>query len=310
MGLRDRLAATFLDGPNHRYQLMATVESKVGSLWETRASRGYLTPARMASSAAGVSGSQFLHHHRRCSVSRDQRASTTKSDRSAPGIDRPRQDPGRRHDELDQHHRLVRPLLLAFVPLAALAVTACGYPDPYTSTAPIADESPGPTAAASPSPGTDDFNAGTGLPVITYPDGLKYIDLKVGTGDVAKSGMNLTVQYTGWLSTGGAPFDSSRQAGRGPYTLQIGVGQVVPGWDEGIPGMKVGGKRKLIIPGALGYGTAGQTDPNTGAVIIPPNATLVFEVELLSVAPGPSPSPSPSPSASPSPSPSPTATPT
>jgi len=197
-------------------------------------------------------------------------------------------------------------LVLAAIPLVALGVSACGYPDPYTSTGPVANESPGPAAAISPSPGTDNFNDGAGLPVITYPDGLQYVDLKVGTGDVAKSGMNITVQYTGWLSTGGPPFDSSRQAGRAPFALQIGVGQVIPGWDQGIPGMKVGGKRKLIIPGALGYGSQGQTDPNTGGVIIPPNATLIFDVELFSVAPGPSPSPSPSPSPAASPSPTPT----
>lgn len=201
-------------------------------------------------------------------------------------------------------------LVRAIVPLAVVAMAACGYADPYASAGPIANESPGALVAVSPSPGTDSFNDGAGLPVVTYPDGLQYVDLTVGTGDVAKSLMNLTVQYTGWLSTGGQPFDTSRQSGRGAFTVQIGAGQVVPGWDEGLPGMKVGGKRKLIIPGALGYGTAGQTDPNTGAVIIPPNATLIFDVELLSVAPGPSPSPSPPPSPSPSPSPSPTATPT
>ena len=94
--------------------------------------------------------------------------------------------------------------------------------------------------------------------------------------------MNITVQYTGWLSTG-KMFDSSRQAGRSPFTLQIGRGQVIAGWDEGIPGMKVGGKRKLIIPPALGYGSAGQTDQTTGTVIIPPNATLIFDVELLEI---------------------------
>ena len=195
-------------------------------------------------------------------------------------------------------------LRLALIPLAALALAACGYADPYASTGPVANESPGPAAQVSPSPGTDNFNDGAGLPVVTYPNGLQYIDLTVGTGDVAKTGMNITVQYTGWLSTGGTPFDSSRLPGHTPFTVQIGQGNVIPGWDQGIPGMKVGGKRKLIIPGALAYGTAGQTDQNTGQVIIPPNATLVFDVELLSVAPGPSPSPSPPPSPSPSPSPS------
>jgi hypothetical protein len=187
----------------------------------------------------------------------------------------------------------VRGRLLAVVSLTGLALAACGYPDPYASTPPIANESPGPSPFVSPSPGADDFNAGAGLPVITYPDGLKYIDLKVGTGDVVKSGDNITVNYTGWLSPGGKQFDTSRQPGRGPFPVQIGKGQVIEGWDEGIPGMRVGGKRKLIIPGALAYKAKGQTDPQTGAVVIPPNATLVFIVEVLSATPGPSPSPSP-----------------
>ena len=170
---------------------------------------------------------------------------------------------------------LKRRLLAAVIPLAALALTACGYPDPYAGTGPVANESPGPAAAISPSPGTDNFNDGAGLPVVTYPNGLQYVELKVGTGDIAKSGMNISVQYTGWLSTGGTPFDSSRQAGRGSYTLQIGVGQVVAGWDEGIPGMKVGGRRELIIPAPLAYGAKGSPPA------IPPNAPLVFVIDLL-----------------------------
>jgi FKBP-type peptidyl-prolyl cis-trans isomerase len=140
--------------------------------------------------------------------------------------------------------------------------------------------------------------------VVTLPDGLKYIDLTVGTGAVAHSLNNVTVQYTGWF-TDGTMFDSSRAAGRSPFTFQLGTGAVIPGWDEGIAGMKVGGKRKLIIPSALAYGPNGQTDPNTGAQVIPPDATLVFEVELLKAVPGPKPSPTPTPVASPSPSPSP-----
>jgi len=199
----------------------------------------------------------------------------------------------------------VRRTLLGVLALTAFAAAACGYSDPYASSGPIANESPAPTAApsSSASPGADDCHAGAGLPVVTYPDGLQIVDLKVGAGAVAKTGMNLTVQYTGWLSSCGTPFDTSRQAGPTAFTVQIGAGQVIPGWDEGIPGMKVGGKRKLTIPPALGYGSQGQTDPNTGAVIIPGNATFIFDIELISVAPGPSPSPSPSPSASPSPSP-------
>lgn len=196
-------------------------------------------------------------------------------------------------------------MLLGAFALAALAVSACGYPDPYATTGPVANESPGPVASPSPSPGADDFNSGAGLPVVTLPNGLKYIDLKVGTGAVAHSLNNVTMQYTGWF-TDATPFDSSRTAGRSPFTFQLGTGAVIPGWDEGIAGMMVGGKRKLIIPSDLAYGPNGQTNPNTGAQVIPPNATLVFEVELLKVAPGPKPSPTPTPAASPSPRPSPT----
>jgi FKBP-type peptidyl-prolyl cis-trans isomerase FkpA len=187
----------------------------------------------------------------------------------------------------------------------AFALGACGYADPYASSGPVANESPG--LNVSPSPGSDDFNAGTGLPVVTYPDGLKYIDLTVGTGTVAHGTDNVTMQYTGWLSDG-TKFDSSRDKNT-PFTLDLGTGAVIPGWDEGIPGMKVGGKRKLIIPSQLGYGTAGRQDPSSGAYIIPPNATLVFEVELLSLKPGPTPTPVPSPTPKPTPTPSPSPSP-
>ena len=187
----------------------------------------------------------------------------------------------------------------------AFALAACGYADPYATSGPVANESPG--LNVSPSPGTDDFNAGNGLPVVTYPDGLKYIDLKVGTGTVVHGNDNVTVQYTGWLSDG-TKFDSSRDKNQ-PFTVDLGQGAVIAGWDEGVPGMKVGGKRKLIIPGQLAYGAQGRQDPSTGAYIIPPNATLVFEIELISLKPGPSPSPIPTPKPSPTPTPTPTPTP-
>lgn len=187
----------------------------------------------------------------------------------------------------------------------AVVAAACGYSDPYTGNAPVANESPVPAGSPKVSPGLDDFNTCNTIAAVTYPDGLKLGDVKVGTGDAAKSGENADVQYTGWLQSNGTMFDSSRNPGRTAFTFQIGQGQVISGWDEGTLGMKVGGKRCLIIPSALAYGPQGQTDPQTGAVTIPPNATLVFEVELVSVAPGPSPTPpSPSPSASPTASPS------
>lgn len=191
----------------------------------------------------------------------------------------------------------MRRAVLGVVALAAFAA-ACGYADPYASNGTQANESPGPTGSPAVSPGADDCNAGAGLQAVTYPDGLKVIDLTVGTGDTAKKGENATVQYTGWL-TNCTPFDSSRQAGRTPFEFQIGQGQVIPGWDEGLVGMKIGGKRKLTIPPELAYGAQGQTNQTTGATIIPPNATLIFEIELTALAPGPSPSPSPSPAPSP-----------
>jgi hypothetical protein len=196
----------------------------------------------------------------------------------------------------------VRGTLLAAFALIALGASACGYPDPYATSGPVANESALPPASPTPSPGADNFNDGAGLPVITFPDGLQYIDIKVGTGKVAAQNLTLTVEYTGWLDDG-TLFDTSR--GREPFTFQLSQGNVIPGWDEGLLGMKVGGKRKLIIPSELAYGANGQQDPNTGAQVIPPNATLVFEVELTKVAPAPKPSPVPSPIPSPSPSPTP-----
>jgi peptidylprolyl isomerase len=107
--------------------------------------------------------------------------------------------------------------------------------------------------------------------------GLKYYDLTPGTGDSPKAGQTVVVHYTGWLEDG-TQFDSSVDRGQ-PFSFTLGTGGVIPGWDEGVATMKVGGKRQLVIPSNLGYGEAGS-----GATI-PPNATLVFEVELLEIQP-------------------------
>ena len=112
--------------------------------------------------------------------------------------------------------------------------------------------------------------------VIKTKSGLQYIDVKVGDGDEAKAGKKVTVHYTGRLKDG-KKFDSSKDRDE-PFSFDLGAGDVIKGWDEGVAGMKVGGTRKLIIPPELGYGARGA-----GNGLIPPNAELHFEVELLKV---------------------------
>ena len=119
-----------------------------------------------------------------------------------------------------------------------------------------------------------DSNGGGGQEVTT-PSGLKYQDTKVGDGAEARPGQTVSVHYTGWL-TDGKKFDSSKDRGQ-PFSFALGGGRVIKGWDEGVQGMKVGGVRRLTIPPQLGYG------PSGAGGVIPPNATLVFEVELLDV---------------------------
>jgi FKBP-type peptidyl-prolyl cis-trans isomerase FkpA len=112
-------------------------------------------------------------------------------------------------------------------------------------------------------------------PPVTTSSGLQYWDVTVGTGAQAAPGRTVSVHYTGWLTTG-EKFDSSRDRNE-PFSFPLGAGQVIKGWDEGVAGMKVGGKRQLKIPADLGYGARGAGG------VIPPNATLIFDVELLDV---------------------------
>jgi FKBP-type peptidyl-prolyl cis-trans isomerase len=115
-------------------------------------------------------------------------------------------------------------------------------------------------------------------PTTTTPSGLRYVDLVQGTGASPATGDRVQVHYTGWLESG-TKFDSSVDRGQ-PFVFPLGEGRVIRGWDEGVASMKVGGKRRLVIPAHLGYGDRGA------GRVIPPGATLVFEVELLGVNPG------------------------
>jgi FKBP-type peptidyl-prolyl cis-trans isomerase FkpA len=113
------------------------------------------------------------------------------------------------------------------------------------------------------------------MATITSPSGLQYEELSIGDGAVARAGQSVTVHYTGWL-TDGTKFDSSVDRNE-PFAFSLGAGQVIAGWDEGVQGMRIGGVRKLTIPSGLGYGSWGAGD------VIPPDATLVFEVRLLAL---------------------------
>jgi len=110
---------------------------------------------------------------------------------------------------------------------------------------------------------------------VSLPDGLRYTDTVVGRGPVAKAGETVRVHYVGTL-TNGTKFDSSRDRNE-PFSFPLGAGRVIKGWDEGVAGMRVGGRRRLVIPPQLGYGASGAGG------VIPPNATLIFDVELLGI---------------------------
>jgi FKBP-type peptidyl-prolyl cis-trans isomerase len=159
---------------------------------------------------------------------------------------------------------------IALLIAALLALTGCSAKPAATTTESSASQSAG-TQETQPTQPTE--AKGPTSPEVTE---LKVEDVKVGTGAEAVSGKTISVQYAGYLNDG-TKFDASKDHGGQPFEFVLGSGNVIQGWDQGVAGMKVGGVRKLIIPPSLGYGAQGAGN------VIPPNATLIFEVELVGV---------------------------
>ena len=160
----------------------------------------------------------------------------------------------------------MRRTFVAIAVIASVLLVACGGDDE--------EAAPGVSPAATQAGAEGAPPPVSGEATVTA-SGLKIIDIEVGSGDEASAGQAATLHYTGWLADG-TKFDSSLDRGQ-PFTFQLGAGEVIRGWDEGVAGMKVGGKRRLIIPSDLAYGPQGRPPR------IPPSAELTFDVELLEI---------------------------
>ncbi len=165
-----------------------------------------------------------------------------------------------------------------FLSTAALSLVLSGCApgtDAKAAAKPAGAPSPAAAAPTTPPSGGNTVTQAPDPKATAMPSGLQYIDVKVGDGATPQNGQTVRVHYTGWLDNG-TKFDSSRDRNQ-PFEFGLGMGMVIKGWDEGVATMKVGGQRKLIIPADLGYGARGAGG------VIPPNARLTFDVELLGI---------------------------
>ena len=182
---------------------------------------------------------------------------------------------------MHQYRVIARPAIAVAVACVAMGLAGCGKKEAAPAAASAtAQEASADSSTSSAQPGT--AGAGNAATAVTSPGEPLMTDIKTGAGPAIAKGQTAVVHYTGWLYSEGAPekkgrkFDSSRDRNE-PFSFPLGAGMVIKGWDEGVVGMQVGGQRRLVIPPEKGYGASGAGG------VIPPNATLVFDVELTGI---------------------------